>query len=147
MLSRSRLVPPRHAEVHRLHGAALEIDGAHVARVRVGDEGGLPVARCGDCARLSSEVDGEATRAHRHTGSFIYQVAKGSGHSVIDGKRFDWKERDIFCVPSWAWHEHANASASDDACLFAFNDLPVMHALGLYREEAFGDNEGRQQLS
>ena len=40
---------------------------------------------------------GEATRAHRHTGSVIYQVAKGSGYSVIDGKRFDWKERDIFC--------------------------------------------------
>ena len=27
-----------------------------------------------------------------------------------------------------------------------FNDLPVMHALGLYREEAFGDNGGRQPL-
>jgi gentisate 1,2-dioxygenase len=89
---------------------------------------------------------GESTRAHRHTGSFIYQVAKGSGHSIIDGKRFDWKERDIFCVPSWAWHEHVNASASEDACLFTFNDLPVMHALGLYREEAFGDNGGRQPL-
>jgi gentisate 1,2-dioxygenase len=50
-------------------------------------------------------------------------------------------------VPSWAWHEHANASASEDACLFAFNDLPVMRSLGLYREEAFGDNEGRQKLS
>ena len=87
---------------------------------------------------------GEHTRAHRHTGSFIYQVAKGQGHSVIDGKRFDWKERDIFCVPSWVWHEHANASASEDACLFTFNDLPVMHALGLYREEALADNGGQQ---
>jgi gentisate 1,2-dioxygenase len=90
---------------------------------------------------------GESTRAHRHTGSFIYQVAKGQGHSIIDGKRFDWKERDIFCVPAWAWHEHANASTSDDACLFTFNDLPVMHSLGLYREEAFGDNGGRQPLA
>jgi gentisate 1,2-dioxygenase len=89
---------------------------------------------------------GEATKAHRHTGSFIYQVAKGQGHSIIDGKRFDWQERDIFCVPSWAWHEHTNASRSEDACLFAFNDLPVMHSLGLYREEAFGDNDGRQPL-
>ena len=87
---------------------------------------------------------GEHTRAHRHTGSFIYQVAKGQGHSVIDGKRFDWKERDIFCVPSWAWHEHANASSSEDACLFTFSDLPVMHALGLYREEALADNGGQQ---
>jgi gentisate 1,2-dioxygenase len=90
---------------------------------------------------------GEATRAHRHTGSVIYQVAKGKGFSIIDGKRFDWTERDIFCVPSWAWHEHANASQSDDACLFAFNDLPVMQSLGLYREEAFGDNAGRQRLA
>lgn len=89
---------------------------------------------------------GECTKAHRHTGSFIYQVAKGKGYSIIDGKRFDWQERDIFCVPSWAWHEHGNASESEDACLFTFNDLPVMQSLGLYREEAFGDNDGQQPL-
>jgi len=87
---------------------------------------------------------GERTKAHRHTGSFIYQCCKGSGYSIIDGKRFDWQERDIFCVPSWTWHEHANLSDRDDACLFTFNDLPVMQALGLYREEAFGDNGGYQ---
>jgi len=87
---------------------------------------------------------GEATRAHRHTGSVIYQVAKGKGYSIIGGRHFDWRERDIFCVPSWVWHEHGNASASDDACLFSFNDLPVMAALGLYREEAYGDNAGHQ---
>ncbi|RDV02389.1 cupin domain-containing protein [Undibacter mobilis] len=87
---------------------------------------------------------GERTKAHRHTGSFIYQVAKGKGYSIIDGKRFDWKERDIFCVPSWSWHEHGNASNSEDACLFSFNDMPVIGTLGLYREEAFGDNDGYQ---
>lgn len=90
---------------------------------------------------------GEKTRAHRHTGSFIYQVAKGRGYSVIDGKRFDWQERDIFCVPSWAWHEHANASDSEDAVIFNFNDLPVQQKLGLYREEAFGENHGQQPLN
>ena len=89
---------------------------------------------------------GERTKAHRHTGSFIYQVAKGRGSSVIGGQKFDWQERDIFCVPAWAWHEHANASDRDDACLFTFNDLPVMHSLGLYREEALGDNGGYQPL-
>ncbi|PWE34388.1 NADPH dehydrogenase [Maritimibacter sp. 55A14] len=89
---------------------------------------------------------GEATQAHRHTGSFLYQVCKGSGHSVIDGRRFDWQERDIFCVPSWAWHEHANGSETEDACLFCLNDLPVMQALGLFREEAFGENGGQQPI-
>lgn len=87
---------------------------------------------------------GEHTLAHRQTGSYLYQVAKGSGFSIIDGKRLDWSERDIFCVPSWAVHEHANLSDTDDACLFCFNDAPVMRALGLYREEAVTDNGGRQ---
>ena len=85
-------------------------------------------------------------KAHRHTGSFIYQVAKGQGYSIINGERFDWRERDIFCVPSWAWHEHANPY-TEDACLFCFNDLPVMEKLGLYREEALADNGGHQPVT
>ncbi len=89
---------------------------------------------------------GEHTKAHRHTGSFLYQAAKGSGHSIINGRRFDWKTRDIFCVPSWAHHEHANASSTEDACLFCFHDLPVMNALDLYREQALSDNGGHQLL-
>jgi gentisate 1,2-dioxygenase len=89
---------------------------------------------------------GEHTKAHRHTGSYLYHVAKGHGHSIINGKRFDWGERDIFCVPSWAWHEHVNGSDRDDACLFCLNDLPVMRALGLYREQGFADNDGHQPL-
>jgi gentisate 1,2-dioxygenase len=89
---------------------------------------------------------GERTKAHRHTGSYVYQAAKGKGYSIIGGKRFEWEERDIFCVPSWVWHEHGNASDRDDACLFTFNDLPVMQALGLYREEAYGDNGGQQPV-
>lgn len=89
---------------------------------------------------------GQQTQAHRHTGSYLYQVAKGEGYSVINGQRFDWRERDIFCVPSWAWHEHANTQATEDACLFCFSDLPVMKALGLYREQALQDNGGHQSI-
>jgi gentisate 1,2-dioxygenase len=88
----------------------------------------------------------ERTKAHRQTGCFVYQCAKGQGWSIINGKRFDWQERDIFVVPAWMYHEHANASQTEDACLFAFHDLPVMRALGLYREEAFGENGGHQPV-
>lgn len=90
---------------------------------------------------------GEATRAHRHTGNVIYQVAKGSGRSVIGGRRFDWTEKDIFCVPAWTWHEHANASVGEDACLFSFNDFPVMEKLGFYRMEAYTENGGHQAVA
>ena len=89
---------------------------------------------------------GERTRAHREVGNFVYQCAKGSGYSIINGQRFDWQERDIFVVPSWMFHEHCNASDSDDACLFSFHDLPVMRALGLYRQEALAENGGHQPI-
>jgi gentisate 1,2-dioxygenase len=89
---------------------------------------------------------GEATLAHRQVGSTIYTAALGSGTSIVNGRRIDWSEGDIFCVPSWAWHEHANASAYDDACLFSFDDLPVMRALGFYREESYADNGGHQPV-
>jgi gentisate 1,2-dioxygenase len=86
----------------------------------------------------------EHTKAHRHTGNIIYQVAKGEGYSVIGGQRFDWKEKDIFCVPSWIWHEHCNTKDSDDACLFSFHDLPTMRKLGFYVEQALEENGGHQ---
>jgi gentisate 1,2-dioxygenase len=85
-------------------------------------------------------------KAHKHTGSFVYQCAKGKGYSIINGKRFDWQERDIFCVPSWAWHEHHNLSETEDACLFAFNDLPVIENLGLYQTKEYLENNGHQTL-
>ena len=45
--------------------------------------------------------------------------------------RFEWEEKDIFCVPSWTQYRHGSHG---EAVLFCFNDLPAMKALGLYRE-------------
>jgi gentisate 1,2-dioxygenase len=80
-------------------------------------------------ARL--ELIAAKTKVKRHTGSVIYQVAQGRGSSEVGGRRFDWQEKDIFCVPSWTpyWH-----SAQGEAVLFSFNDFPAMRALGLWRE-------------
>ena len=75
-------------------------------------------------------IRGEAPE-RRHTGSVIYQVAAGSGTSTIGGRRFDWQEKDIFCVPSWTAYSH---QAEKEAVLFSFNDFPAMRALGLWRE-------------
>jgi gentisate 1,2-dioxygenase len=87
---------------------------------------------------------GEHTQAHRHTMDVVYQAVEGSGSTIINGMRFDWEKNDIFVVPKWAFHEHANHSKTDDACLFSYNDQPVMNSLGLYREEELIENDGYQ---
>src|SRR5262249_34209954 len=71
------------------------------------------------------------TKAIRHTGSVIYQVASGHGWSEIGDMKFEWQEKDIFAIPSWAKYRHG---ASSEAVLFSFNDFPAMKALSLYRE-------------
>ena len=78
---------------------------------------------------------GMHTDAHRHTTSAIYSVVQGHGHSIVDGTRLDWSERDTFCLPGWAVHEHVNGSDSDPAVLFSYTDDPVIRSLALYREQ------------
>ena len=74
------------------------------------------------------------TRPHRQTSSAIYQAVRGSGSTVIDGVPYQWQEGDCFVVPPWARHEHANERA-EPAILFSLQDVPLLAALGLYREE------------
>jgi len=77
------------------------------------------------------ELIGSESKLKRNTGSSIFQVASGHGWSEIADQRFEWEEKDIFCVPSWTKYRHG---ASSEAVLFSFNDFPAMKALSLYRE-------------
>ena len=81
-------------------------------------------------ARL--ELVNSESKFKRHTGSVIYQVATGHGWSEIGDQRFEWEEKDIFCIPSWTSYRHG---ANSEAVLFSFNDFPAMRALGLFREK------------
>jgi gentisate 1,2-dioxygenase len=81
---------------------------------------------------------GERTAANRKTGSSVYVVFQGSGHSVINGVLFEWGPGDIFVTPSWASVDH---QADTQADLFAVSDRPVLQALHLYREEELPERQ------
>ena len=53
---------------------------------------------------------GERTLPLRQTASLLVAPFEGSGHSIVDGKRFDWKQFDTLAVPGGAWCEHVNGS-------------------------------------
>jgi len=114
----------------------------HIMRYTNPRTGGWALQTMG--AHMQMLKPGLHTRAHRHTGNVVYNVAQGHGYSVMGGRRFDWNEHDIFCVPAWTWHEHVNLDAAEEAFLFSFNDFPVMDALGVRIEEPLEDHSGRQ---
>lgn len=91
---------------------------------------------------------GRSTLPHRHVHSAVYQVFEGSGHTVIDGIRFDWEPGDIIALPPWSVHEHHAGEA--DALLFSITDAPVVTVLGFERivagdtpQEVTGSFSGR----
>jgi gentisate 1,2-dioxygenase len=92
----------------------------------------LPTMSC----RVQMLRPNEKTRSHRHTSTSIYHAFRGSGTTLINGEPFQWQKGDTFIVPLWAWHEHANASATSEAILFSMHDEPILRAFGLYREES-----------
>jgi gentisate 1,2-dioxygenase len=85
---------------------------------------------------------GERTRPLRQTASLLAAPFQGSGHSIVDGKRFDWNEFDTLAVPGGSWCEHVNGSETEPAILFVASDEPAQKAFGLFRRwgrDASGD--------
>ena len=103
----------------------------------------MPTMAC--CAQMLRP--NEHTKAHRHTGSAVYYVVKGEGMTIIDGTQFTWRKGDIIALPPWALHEHANSSGLEDAVLFSIQDAPVLNALGLFYQEEYSENGGRQKVT
>lgn len=74
-------------------------------------------------------------QTHRHNSAALYYVFRGSGSTIIEGRRFEWSESDILVVPGWHWHEHINDSKQQDAVLISYTDEPLLKSLGIHFEE------------
>ena len=88
---------------------------------------------------------GERTRPLKQTASLLVTPFEGGGlgHTLIGGKRFDWKNFDTLAVPAGEWMEHVNNSKSP-IVLFVASDEPALRAFGLHKKlgrEASGDIE------
>lgn len=89
---------------------------------------------------------GERTRPIKQTASLLVTPFEGGGlgHTVVGGKRFDWKNFDTLAVPAGEWYEHVNASQNQPIILFVASDEPALRAFGLHKKwgrSAAGDVE------
>jgi gentisate 1,2-dioxygenase len=76
---------------------------------------------------------GERTLPLRQTASLLVAPFKGTGHSIVDGKRFDWEQFDTLAVPGGSWCEHVNDSGTEPCYLFVASDEPAQKAFALFR--------------
>jgi gentisate 1,2-dioxygenase len=122
----------RRADTDAALTALLEVNGGPSASVQyINPTTGRSVLLTLGC-EMHRLVPGSATRPYRKVGNSVFVVYEGSGFTVINGQRFDWRKGDVFVVPSWAIAEHQANEAAD---LFAVTDRPMLEALGWFREE------------
>ncbi len=78
--------------------------------------------------------NGKRSGAHRHSYEETNYVIAGSGYSIIDDQRFEWKKGDSLCIPVFAWHQHFN-TGGETARLLVHHDRPYMENLGFLMVE------------
>lgn len=113
----------------------VAVEGSH-AIVRytsqeAGKEGQEVSNRLGaQCERI--EASSSSPRV-RENASSVYHVIDGSGRTTIGDKTIQWEKGDTFAVPAWQPFSH---EATTSTFLFRFDDIPMLKALGYYRNEA-----------
>lgn len=140
----SRLLAYRWAATDATLSRLIESTGRRTASVRYSDPATgrdiMPTLR----AELHRVLAGHRTPTTRTAGSGIWVVFRGSGATVVGGRRFRWTAGDMLVTPSWAAVDH---EATDDADLFLLSDGPVLEALGLARTRELPRQDVREDVA
>ena len=77
---------------------------------------------------------GQRTLPVKTTSSLLVSPFEGKGHSIVDGKKFNWNQFDTLAVPGGSWFEHVNDSAKEPLFLFVASDEPTLKKLAFYKK-------------
>jgi gentisate 1,2-dioxygenase len=77
---------------------------------------------------------GQKTLPVKTTSSLLVAPFEGKGHSIVDGKTFDWAAFDTLAIPGGSWFEHHNTSPQEPLFLFVASDEPTLKKLALYKK-------------
>ena len=78
---------------------------------------------------IAEILPGQKSGAHRHVYEEINYVLAGTGYSIIEDRRYDWKAGDALSIPIFAWHQHFNIG-DQAARLLVHTDRIAMENLG-----------------
>ncbi len=94
-------------------------------------------------AGIQVVLDGEVAPAHRHTASALRFVLESSGgFTAVAGEKATMRVGDFVITPSWAWHDHGNASGAPIMWMDIL-DLPMVN----FFEGGFSEHHNDQAQS
>ena len=95
-------------EVERLSKLPRPENGRRVSLICKSETGIGNGLAYGTAVSLCVLNPGERTRPIRHNSTQVNFCIRGAGHTVIEGKRIDYSQYDVWNTPPWAVYEHFN---------------------------------------
>lgn len=74
---------------------------------------------------------GERTKSIRHNSSQVNFCIRGGGQAVIDGKRIEYSQYDVWNTPPWAVYEHINETA-DMQVRLTYSNSALLEKLNIH---------------
>lgn len=75
---------------------------------------------------------GFRSQVYRCTAGTVYCVVEGEGVAHVGDQRFEWREHDLFVVPSWS---PLVLESRGESVLFSYSDQVVQEKLDFFREQ------------
>jgi gentisate 1,2-dioxygenase len=119
------------AEVERLAAAPAPANGRRVSIISNPDTGVGHGLAFGTGVSLCVLKPGERTKPIRHNSSVVNFCLRGAGHSLINGKRIEFAQYDVWNAPPWAVYEHVNDGDSLQVRL-AYSNAPLLEKLNVH---------------
>jgi len=79
-------------------------------------------------------LPGKKSGAHRHSYEETEYVISGSGYTIVEDQRVDWKEGDTLCIPVFSWHQHFN-TGKQTARFMVHHNRPYINAVPMLLEQ------------
>ena len=115
---------------------ASSLKGLHIGTI-IGPHLGIDVRNIG--LEIHRLLPGAHTEA-RLGNEVVYHVLNGRGHSIVDGKRYDWGPHDSLHVPMGWWQQHFNDDPNKPAHLLAGLPAPLLEHISPYADVYKGDS-------
>jgi gentisate 1,2-dioxygenase len=74
---------------------------------------------------------GEQTKPLRHNSSLVNFCIQGEGSTIIDGRRLNYHQFDVWTTPPWSTYQHFNDTAEDQVRL-TYSNSPLLEKLGVH---------------
>ena len=72
---------------------------------------------------------------HKHNMEAIIMIIQGTGYTVVDGTKYEWKRGDVITIPPMSVHQHFNTGKEEAARFFAVTTIPLMVNIGSFVAE------------